>query len=65
MTFAGTPPTIVYGGTSFVTTAPEATTAPSPTLTPGSIIERLQIQAYSPISVSAPLPQNIYRYNRD
>ena len=57
MTFAGTPATIVYGRTSFVTTAPEATTAPSPTLTPGSIIERLQIQAFSQISVCAPLQQ--------
>lgn len=30
MTFAGTPPTIVFGSTSFVTTAPAATTAPLP-----------------------------------
>ncbi len=39
ITFAGTPPTIVSGGTSRVTTAPAATTAQSPTVTPGSIVE--------------------------
>src|SRR4051812_31063612 len=32
MTFAGTPATSVRGGTSFVTTAPAATTASSPTV---------------------------------
>ena len=30
MTFAGLPPTTVYGGTSLTTTDPAATTAPSP-----------------------------------
>ena len=30
MIFAGTPPTTAIGGTSFVTTAPAATMAPSP-----------------------------------
>jgi len=39
------PPTIVNAGTSFVTTAPDATMAPSPILMPGRIIDRLQIQA--------------------
>jgi len=34
ITLAGTPPTIAYGGTSFVTTAPAAITAPSPIVTP-------------------------------
>ena len=34
MTLAGTPPTIVLGSTSLVTTAPAATTAPSPMVTP-------------------------------
>ena len=32
--FAGTPPTIAYGGTSFVTTLPIAIIAPVDTLTP-------------------------------
>ena len=32
--FAGTPPTIVYGGTSFVTTARVPMIAPSPIVTP-------------------------------
>ena len=45
ITFAGMPPTIVNAGTSFVTTAPDATMAPSPILMPGRIIDRLQIQA--------------------
>ena len=38
MNFAGTPPTIVFGVTSFVTTAPAATIAPSPILTPGKTV---------------------------
>ena len=33
MTFAGTSPTTAYAGTSFVTTAPAATTAYSPNFT--------------------------------
>ena len=37
-TFAGTPPTIAIGGTSLFTRAQEATTAPLPILTPGSIV---------------------------
>ncbi len=36
--FAGTPPTIVLSGTSFVTTAPAATIELIPTVTPGSIV---------------------------
>ena len=38
---AGTPPTIVLAGTSLVTTAPAATTAPSWMVTPGKIIHRV------------------------
>ena len=38
MNFAGTPPTIVFGGTSAVTTAPAATTEFSPMVTPGNIV---------------------------
>ena len=37
MIFAGTPPTITSGGTSFVTTAPAATIECSPMVTPGQI----------------------------
>ena len=33
ITFAGFPPTTAYGGTSFTTTEPMATIAPSPILT--------------------------------
>ena len=38
--FAGTPPTISYGGTSFVTTAPAPTIAPFPIVMPGIMITR-------------------------
>ena len=38
MTFAGTPPTKVLSGTSFVTTAPAATTAFRPIVTPGQMV---------------------------
>lgn len=37
--FAGIPPTIVYSGTSFVTTAPAATTAPFPIVIPFRITQ--------------------------
>lgn len=39
MGFAGTPPTIVFSATSFVTTEPAAMTAPVPIVTPYRIIE--------------------------
>src|ERR1019366_1385897 len=42
-TLAGTPPTIVYGSTSPVTTDPAPTIAPSPTRTPGRISARIPI----------------------
>lgn len=35
MTFAGTPPTTTSSGTSRLTTAPAAMTAPEPMVTPG------------------------------
>ena len=38
ITFAGTPPTMVLGATSLVTTAPAATTAPSPMVTPAKTV---------------------------
>ena len=45
ITFAGIPPTIDKAGTSLVTTAPAATTAPSPIVTPGRIIALVHIHA--------------------
>ena len=48
MTLAGLPATTVHGGTSLVTTAAAATTAPSPTVTPGRTIAREQIHSESP-----------------
>src|SRR5262245_25270722 len=45
---AGTPATIAWGGTSFVTTAPAATSAQAPTLTPATRI--------APAPIAAPWP---------
>ena len=44
---AGFPPTIAYGGTSFVTTAPAAIIAPFPMVTPEHIIAPNPIQTSS------------------
>ena len=44
---AGTPPTMPDGGTSLLTTAPAATTAPWPTVTPSSTT------AFAPIQTSS------------
>ena len=44
---AGTPATMAYGGTSFVTTAPAPTAAPTPMLMPLIIMALLPIQASS------------------
>ncbi len=44
ITLAGTPPTMVFGSTSFVTTAPAATTAPSPMVTPARTVALAPIQ---------------------
>ena len=49
ISFAGTPPTIVYGGTSLVTTALAAIMAPSPICTP------CMITASNPIHTSLPI----------
>ena len=46
MIFAGIPPTTVFAGTSLETTAPAATTAFSPMLTPGSIVAAAPIHAF-------------------
>ena len=52
-TRAGTPPTTVIGGTSFVTTAPAATTAQSPSVTPGRMVAFEPIQTFSPMRMGA------------
>src|SRR3989338_11699930 len=44
---AGTPPTKVNSSTSSTTTAPAATTAPLPMVTPGRIVARAPIHAKS------------------
>lgn len=44
---AGTPAIKLYGGTSFVTTLPAATTEHSPIVTPGNIIDFAPIQQLS------------------
>ena len=49
MTLAGTPPTIAYGGTSFVTTALARTTAPSCISTPPIKVTLEPIQQSLPI----------------
>ena len=46
----GFPPTMVSAGTSFVTTAPPAITALSPTCTPGMILTPAPIQTLFPIT---------------
>src|SRR5690606_26455582 len=52
MTRAGTPATIANGGTSFVTTAPAPTSAPSPILTPARIVALEPMEARRPTWVS-------------
>ena len=51
--FAGTPATTVFAGTSFVTTAPAATIALSPILTPRRIVALEPIQTFFPIWIGA------------
>ena len=51
MGWAGLPATTVQGATSRETTAPAATTAPSPIFTPGKMIAREHTHAESPISI--------------
>ena len=53
ITTAGTPPTSVFGGTERVTTAPAATTAPSPMVTPLKMTTRAPIQAPSPMVIGS------------
>lgn len=58
--FAGFPPTIAYGGTSFTTTAPAATIAPRPIVTPDKIKALVAIQYYKYflLGMSIIYPQN-------
>lgn len=49
--FAGTPATTVRGGTSLVTTAPAATTAPSPIVTPPRIVACEPIHTRLPMTM--------------
>lgn len=53
MTRAGTPPTIVFSGTSFVTTAPAPTTALSPMVTPCRMVELEPTQTFLPNTMGA------------
>lgn len=46
MNLAGIPPTTVLAGTSLETTAPAATMAFSPMVTPGKIVAAAPIQAF-------------------
>lgn len=46
MIFAGIPPTIILSGTSFDTTAPDATTAFSPMVTPCNMVAPAPIHAF-------------------
>jgi hypothetical protein len=50
-TRAGMPATSVFGGTSRVTIAPAATTAPAPTVTPARMVARAPSQAPSPMTM--------------
>src|SRR5699024_9643347 len=54
ITRAGFPPTTTFAGTFFVTTAPDAITALSPTVTPGLITARPPIQTLFPIVTGLP-----------
>ena len=52
--FAGFPPTIVQGSTSFVTTLPASTIAPTPIVTPGIIRALEKTKTLSSILTGAP-----------
>jgi hypothetical protein len=54
ITLAGLPPTIVLSGTSFVTTASEATTTLLPIVTPGLMTARPPIHTLLPIVTGLP-----------
>lgn len=54
-TRAGTPATITLSGTSFVTTAPTATTTLEPIVAPGSMATLAPSHASSPMVTGSPL----------
>ena len=58
---AGTPAARVFGGTSRVTTAPAAMTAPLPIVTPGSTVAFPPIQTSSPIVMGCAMPTPLRR----
>ncbi len=53
MNRAGTPPTIAFAGTSFVTTAPAATTALSPIVTPCRMVAFEPTHTFLPNTMGA------------
>ena len=53
MSLAGTPPTTMLGGTSFVTTAPAASMTPSPMVTPGVTVALAPIHTLFPMTMGA------------
>jgi len=55
MNFAGIPPTIVLSGTSLETTAPAATMAFSPMVTPGKIVALAPIHAFFLMWIGFPM----------
>ena len=57
MSFAGTPPTRLLSGTSFVTTAPAAMTTLFPMVTPGKIVTLPPIHTSLPIVTGYAIPR--------
>lgn len=55
MNLAGIPPTTVFAATCFDTTAPAATTAFSPIVTPGNIVAPDPIHAFLLITIGFPI----------
>jgi hypothetical protein len=58
MTRAGFPPTRLFGGTSFVTTEPAATTEFSPTVTPPMIVAPVAIQTFAMVLQARDKPRS-------
>ena len=57
ITLAGTPPTMVLAGTSLFTTAPAATIAFSPTVTPGKMVALEPIHAFFLMVTALPIKE--------
>jgi len=53
MTLAGTPPTNAPAGTSLLTSEQAETTAPSPMITPGSMVAFAPIRTFFPMTIPA------------